>query len=102
MSRAYAYVGRLQGVRGNFLGLPGWARFVLLIAATPGLLLMALSAVLFVVSLFALFLLAAPVFGLLSKLLQRAATETEQVQGPRRQVTVKVLDPDSPGEADAK
>ena len=104
MSRAYAYVDRLQGVRGNFLGLPGWARFVLLIAATPGLVLLALSAVLFIVSLFALFLLGAPVYGMLSSVLRKTAAGGPEVaeQNERRQVTIRVLDPDEAGEAEVK
>jgi hypothetical protein len=104
VSRAYAYVGRLQGVRGNFLGLPGWARFVLLIAATPGLVLLALSAVIFIVSLFALFLLAAPVYGMLRNLLRKTESGEQEVaeQNERRQVTIRVLDPDQAGEAEVK
>ena len=62
------YVGRVNGLRGTFGGLPPWARSIVSIFAIPGLLLMALSVVVFVVSILALLLLTLPVYSLLQRL----------------------------------
>ncbi|MBV8781199.1 MAG: hypothetical protein JO353_07360 [Phycisphaerae bacterium] len=62
------YFGRVNGLRGTFVGLPSWARTILGIFAIPGLAIMALSIVLFVVSILALFLLVLPVYSLLLRL----------------------------------
>ena len=50
------------------MGLPGWARVLVGIAALPGILLGVLSILVFAVSLLALFLLALPVYRLVSGL----------------------------------
>ena len=60
------YYGRFQGVRGRVTTLPFAARLVLTVVALPGLILLGLSIVAFVVSLFALLLLTVPVYRLLS------------------------------------
>ena len=62
------YYGRFQGVRGRVTGLPFLARLLLVILALPGLILLGLSIVAFVVSLLALLLLTVPVYRLLSAL----------------------------------
>ena len=72
------YYGRFQGMKGRVTGLPFLARLVLVIAALPGLLLLGLSIVAFVVSLFALLLLTVPVYRLLSALF---LPKVEQQQG---------------------
>ena len=61
--------GRFQGMKGKLTGLPFLARLILVIAALPGLILLELSVVAFVVSLFALLLLTVPVYRLLSAML---------------------------------
>ncbi len=62
------YVGRVNGLRGSFGGLPPWARTIVGIFAIPGLVLMVLSIALFVVSILALLLLTLPVYSLLGRL----------------------------------
>src|SRR5688572_6450529 len=75
------YYGRFQGMRGRVTGLPFFARLVLVIFALPGLLLLGLSIVAFIVSLFALLLLTVPVYRLLSALF---LPRVEQQQGTWR------------------
>ena len=58
------YYGQFQGVRGRLGGLPWWGRLLLAIAAIPGLVLLALSILVFGVSLTALLLLTVPVYRL--------------------------------------
>jgi hypothetical protein len=62
------YYGRFQGMRGRVTTLPFIARLILVIVALPGLILLGLSIVAFVVSLLALLLLTVPVYRLLSAL----------------------------------
>jgi uncharacterized protein (DUF58 family) len=62
------YYGRFQGFRGQFGGLPQWARTIVGIFAIPGIVLLALSIIAFVVSLLALLLLTVPVYSLLRRL----------------------------------
>jgi len=59
------YFGRWQGFKGKAAQLPSWARFILLIAAIPGIALIALSILAFLVSLLALLLLTVPLYRLL-------------------------------------
>jgi hypothetical protein len=66
MLRLLQYYGQFQGFRGRVVQLPAWARFLLLIAAVPGALLMALSILAFVVSLATLLLLTVPLYRVLS------------------------------------
>jgi|SRR4051794_8058080 hypothetical protein len=56
---------KFKSVGGRWLGLPAWARFLLLIAALPGIVLIALSFLAFLVSLLALLLLTVPLYRLL-------------------------------------
>jgi len=53
---------RFEGVRGNFGALPAWARFIVTLAALPGILALALSVLLVCASLLALLLLTVPVY----------------------------------------
>jgi len=62
------YYGRWQGFKGKAAQLPSWARFILLIAALPGILLIALSILAFLVSLLALLLLTLPLYRFLTAL----------------------------------
>lgn len=36
MTQVFEYVGRLNGFRGNLMGLPAWARVILFLVALPG------------------------------------------------------------------
>ncbi len=69
MLKLLHYYGRFQGLRGNVGGLPGWAKLILLVAATPGIVLMGLSILVFLVSLLALLLLTVPVYRVLTFLM---------------------------------
>ena len=60
MFQLFEYYGRWQGFRGRMGQLPAWARLILLAAAIPGSLLLALSILAFLVSLLALLLLTVP------------------------------------------
>lgn len=57
--------GRFSSVRGGLGGLPAPARFLIGIAALPGIALAALSLLLFLVSILALLLLTVPVYRIL-------------------------------------
>ena len=65
MERVVEYYTQFQGVRSRWTGLPGWARFLLFLAALPGVALLALSILAFLVSLLALLLLTVPLYRLL-------------------------------------
>jgi len=62
VTRFVEYTSRFQGVRSNLGGLPSWARAVVLLAALPGLFLVSLSILAFLVSIAALLLLAVPAY----------------------------------------
>jgi hypothetical protein len=62
------YYGQFNNLRGNFGGLPSWARSIVGIAAIPGILLLGLSILALLVSLSALLLLTVPVYRLLKTL----------------------------------
>src|SRR2546421_4812490 len=68
MFRVLQYYGQWQGFRGRVTQLPAWARLLLMLAALPGIVLVALSILAFLVSLLALLLLTVPLFRLLSAL----------------------------------
>src|SRR5687768_13236728 len=60
MFKLLEYYGRWQGLKGNVQQLPLWARFMLVVAAIPGVVLICLSILAFLVSLLALLLLTIP------------------------------------------
>jgi hypothetical protein len=62
------YYGRFTDVRSSLTGLPQWARSIVAIFAIPGIVLLGLSLLAFIVSLLALLLLTAPVYVLLKRL----------------------------------
>jgi hypothetical protein len=66
MFRLFQYYGQYQGFRSRVTQLPAWARLVLVVAAVPGALLLALSLLAFLVSLLALLLLTVPLYRLMS------------------------------------
>jgi|SRR2546423_5681122 len=96
MSRVFRYYSRVQGVRGNLLGLPAWARALLFVLALPGILAVSLSVAAFLVSLLALLLLTVPVYRLL-----RAAVGTPSETSSTSDVPDFVESPGF-GRADAK
>jgi len=65
MIRVVEYTSRFQDARTRLTGLPSWARGVVLLAALPGLLLVSLSILAFLVSIAALLLLAVPAYRLM-------------------------------------
>jgi hypothetical protein len=68
------YYGRFQGMRGQVLGLSGWARGLIFIAALPGIALIALSILALLVSILALLLLTVPLYRVLRALAGTAVT----------------------------
>ena len=66
MFRLLNYYGQWQGFRGRITQLPAWARLLITLAALPGIVLIALSILAFLVSLLALLLLTVPLYRLLS------------------------------------
>ena len=76
MIRFENYSGRFGTLRGQFGALPNWARFLVGIAAIPGLVLLALSILAFGVSILALLLLTVPVYSALKKLTGRSVPES--------------------------
>lgn len=60
------YYLRFQNARGSLSRLPGWAKFLLLIVALPGICGILLSVLAFCVSLLALLILTSPVYRLLN------------------------------------
>jgi hypothetical protein len=100
------YYGRFQGVKGTVTGLPFPARLILVVAALPGIVLLGLSIVAFIVSLSALLLLTVPVYRLMSALFlprveqqQRTWAAEPEFMNPavspspgRRHVEVKIVE----------
>jgi hypothetical protein len=92
------YYGRFQGLKGNVGGLPQWARMVLVIVALPGVVLIGLSIVAFLVSLLALLLLTVPVYRVLKAVCVRpqkaeqGPVEVSEMGGPRRHVEVTIVE----------
>ena len=87
------YYGRFQGLRGNLTGLPAWARLIVGIFALPGLILLGLSILAFVVSLLALLLLTAPVYSALKSLTNRSSSSEMDVSSPgAKHVDARILE----------
>ena len=64
MFRLLQYYTRYQSARGAVGGLPVWVRWIVFLAAIPGMVLLLLSIFAFLVSLLALLLLTVPVYRL--------------------------------------
>jgi len=77
MVRVDEYFSRFQGATGRLTGLPPWARFLLLVASLPGVVLVALSILAFLVSLLALLLLTVPLYRLLKMITGSGGTPAE-------------------------
>lgn len=100
------YYARFQGFRGRVGGLPGWGRFLLAIAAIPGIILVGLSLLALTVSILALLLLVVPVYRLLMLVtgagrrqtwpVNEVAEDMDDAAAPppsgRRQVEVRILE----------
>lgn len=84
MSRIFQYYGQYQNVKGGVGGLPAWGRLLLLIAAIPGAVLIALSILALGVSILALLLLTVPAYKLVRALTPnpRATVEGTIVDEP--------------------
>ncbi len=88
------YYARFEGWRGGWMSLPGWARLLVAFAALPAILLALLSIVLFAASLLALFLLAWPVYRLVSSLRaqpRHAEVEVVTVSTGRKAIDATVI-----------
>jgi hypothetical protein len=102
MVRVVEYYTRFQGARSRLTGLPPWARFLLLLASLPGVLLISLSILAFGVSLLALLLLTVPLYRLLRLITgsDRESGEAGGVQvveyGPTRTKRVESTVTDAP------
>ena len=83
MFRVTEYYGRWNDVRGQLTGLPQWARFLVGVAAIPGVVLLLLSIFAFAVSVLALLLLTVPVYAMLRRLTSGSGppVQDERVQG---------------------
>ncbi len=68
MLKLLEYFARFQAVKGSMGRLPGWAKWIVFLFALPGIVGIALSIVALLVSLFALLLLAMPVFRVMKAL----------------------------------
>ena len=96
MTQFFQYYGKVQGVRGNLMGLPQWARAIVFVFAMPGIVLLSLSILAVVVSVVALLLLTVPVYVVLKNLTRRP--EPMEWSGPpadaapRRHVDVKIIE----------
>jgi hypothetical protein len=78
MFRVIEYYSRVQGVRGQMLGLPAWTRVVIFIAALPGIVLIALSILALLVSILALLLLTVPLYRVFKALFGSPAPDQQQ------------------------
>ena len=65
MSRFATYYARFNGVKNDLTGLPSWARTIFGIVLIPGIVLVALSFLVLIVSIVALLSVAIPVYSLL-------------------------------------
>ena len=88
---------RFRVVGGSLLGLPSWARTVLAVIAFPGIVLVALSICLLLVSILALLLLAVPSYLLLRKMTGIGVGEAVGERAPfdasrKKRVDVRVVE----------
>jgi hypothetical protein len=94
MIRIVNYAGRFQSATGRVSTLPSWAKLLLGIAALPGLILLGLSIVAFVVSLLALLLLTAPLYRVLTAVTSGGSVSSPEAQ---RGAEDSIADAPSPG-----
>src|SRR5687768_3850583 len=96
MFKILEYYGRFQGMRGQLIALPGWARGLIFIAALPGVLLIALSILALLVSILALLLLTVPLYRVLNALVGKPV-EPQQPTSPSEVFGFDPADLTSPG-----
>jgi hypothetical protein len=93
--------GRWSTVQGGLGRLPGPARFVVFVAALPGIVLAALSLLVFIVSILALLLLTVPVYRVLQAVTGSRPVAAAEPSGSlfdpepspgRKQVDVRVVE----------
>src|SRR3954451_8851464 len=89
MERLWGYYRNYQSLRGDFGGLPPWARMLVGIAALPGIALILLSLLALGVSILALLLLTVPLYGLL-----KAIAGGPSAAGRRQEGSVEVFGAD--------
>ena len=92
MFKILEYYGRFEGIRGSYRELPAWARLILSIVALPGIVLVGLSILAFLVSLLALLLLTVPVYRVLVAVNGGGKPQVRVESGP-----VDDMVPPSPG-----
>ena len=93
MLRLVQYFGQFQTIRGSVGGMPRWSRILLLIVALPGILLVALSILVFLVSVLALLLLTVPVYRMLKWLTDGGARQKSvDLPSGRRHIDVKIVE----------
>ncbi len=80
MQNAFHYFSRVQTVGGRFTSLPPLARFIVGIFALPGIVLLLLSILLGIVSIFVLLLLTVPIYRLLAGVFGVTAPMDPQVR----------------------
>jgi hypothetical protein len=80
MFKLLEYFSRFEALRGRIITLPGWSRGLIFIAALPGVVLIALSILALLVSIFVLLLLTVPLYRVLQALLRSA--DDQQVGPP--------------------
>jgi hypothetical protein len=69
-------------LQGRLTSLPPWARFLVFVAALPGIVLLTLSILALVVSLSALLLLSVPVYTVLKRLTTQPVREEQVIVSP--------------------
>ena len=72
------YAGRFRGFRGQIVGLPAWARLLVVLAALPGIVLVGLSLMALIISIIAVLILTVPVYSLLRRLIRPASIPQDQ------------------------
>jgi hypothetical protein len=114
MHRAFQYYSRFQSARGSLGGLPPFARSIVMLFALPGIVLLLLSIVMGLVSIFVLLLLTLPVYRVLQAVVggrqpsagpivaenpfvslfgQMPSGGAESIESPgRKQVEAKIVD----------
>jgi hypothetical protein len=81
MFKLLEYIGRMQALRGQMLGLPAWTRVLIFIAALPGIALIALSLLALLVSILALLLLTVPLYRVFKAVFGSPVPEQQQPTG---------------------
>jgi hypothetical protein len=78
MENAFQYYSRFQSARGSLVSLPPFARSIVMLFAIPGIVLLLLSFVAGLVSIFVLLLLTVPVY----RVLQAVVGGRQPMAGP--------------------